>query len=61
MEQVESLALTHILGWSVAFSLTPALSRWERESAHGLLAHPHALSRPNAPGPAPSPSGRGLG
>ena len=85
-------------GLSVAFSLTPALSRWEREIARGLLANPRAelvelasghyhsalnmtdamggltalmqaggaeyeaaLARPNAPGPAPSPSGRGLG
>ena len=44
-----------------AFSLTPALSRWEREPVRPLVDYPNAPLSPNAAINSPSPSGRGLG
>ena len=43
------------------FSLTLALSRWEREDARSPSVNLHALVRRDADCVAPSPSGRGLG
>ena len=44
-----------------AFSLTPALSRWEREPVRPLLDNPNDPLSPCAANNSPSPSGRGPG
>ena len=49
------------LGATGAFSLTPALSRWERENCRPRSAKRKRSGWRRAGEPAPSPSGRGVG
>ena len=49
------------VGNSWPFSLTPTLSRWEREPVRPRFANPNGSLSPHADDASPSPSGRGLG
>jgi hypothetical protein len=48
-------------GICLALSLTPALSRWEREPFQPIAAQTECIDFSSADIDSPSPSGRGLG